>query len=340
MSGVKIESATDLTHLLKSMPTRDPLVEELARERQNSLTKPAGSLGRLEEIAIWLAGWHQREKPSIDNAACVVFAGNHGVAAQGVSAFPPEVTEQMVLNFENGGAAINQLSALSGASLNVVSLNLDRPTKDFSVEPAMNEQECCDAMQTGVMSVPHDADILLLGEMGIANTTAAAAVAQSTFGGRAKDWVGRGTGIDDDSLKLKYDVVNCAVKLHGADQKSAFDIMRTVGGRELAAITGAVIEARHRRLPVILDGFISTAAAAVLCKENINALDHALISHQSVEQGHRNLIGKLGKRPILDLDMRLGEASGAAVALMIVKAALATHNGMATFAQAGVSENE
>ncbi len=340
MSIVSVNSEADLKNLLDDLPIADEIFEKAALNRQMCLTKPPGSLGRLEEIAIWLAGWQRRELPRMENVVCLVFAGNHGVAECGVSAFPTEVTAQMVQNFESGGAAINQLTELANATLKVVPLSLDNPTDNFLYEPAMSAQECCEAINIGARSVPPDANILLLGEMGIANSTSAAAVALATFGGRAQDWVGRGTGINDEALKNKCNVVGEAVDFHSSHHKSAFDVLRTVGGRELAAIAGAVLEARHRRIPVILDGFISTAAAAVWHKENITALDHTMVSHQSIEVGHQNLICKLGKRAILNLDMRLGEASGAAVALLIVKAAIATHNGMSTFAQAGVSEND
>lgn len=340
MTILSINSALDFAAALKNLPEPNSEAIDQARARQNILTKPVGSLGRLEEIAVWLAGWRGEVKPKIDNAACIVFAGNHGVASKGVSAFPPEVTAQMVENFKAGGAAINQLTNAAGASLDVVALDLDKPTCDFTIEPAMSVQECAKAIQSGVDAVPDDADIVLLGEMGIGNTTAAAAVACSGFGGEAIDWVGRGTGITDASFALKQKAVEDGCMLHKNQQSSAFDILRTVGGRELAAIAGAVIEARHKNIPVILDGFISTVSAAITLVDNKAALDHALISHISVEPGHQKLITTLGQKPLLDLGMRLGEASGAAVALMVVKAAIAAHNGMATFGEAGVSVNE
>lgn len=340
MAYINIKSAADLKKHLNDLPKCSNEYQKRAIDHQNSLTKPLGSLGKLEEVAIWLAGWQKNERPSIKNASCIVFAGNHGVAAKGVSAFPKEVTAQMVENFKNGGAAINQLTEFSGASLNVVSLDIDQPTHDFTLVPAMSEKECVNAIQSGADAVIEDTDILLLGEMGIGNTTSAAAVALSTFGGKASDWVGYGTGIDEKTYELKKDVVEAAVELHKNDQNNAFDILRTVGGRELAAISGAVLEARIRRIPVILDGFISTSAASVLLKDSDIALEHTLVSHLSVEPGHKMLVEFIKKNPLLNLEMRLGEASGAAVALLIVKAALAAHNGMATFDQAGVSSNE
>ena len=337
MSKTVFRNAADLGNLLTNLPSADRAAEGQAAERQAQLTKPQGSLGRLEELAIWLASWQGLKKPALDHPVCLVFAGNHGVAARGVSAYPPEVTAQMVLNFEAGGAAINQLTKLAEADLKVTALDLDRPTQDFTEAPAMSEAECCAALQIGADAVPQDADLLMLGEMGIGNTTSAAAVCNAVFGGSAADWIGPGTGVDDAGLALKSEAVTKAIALHGKDQGTAFDCLRTVGGRELAAIAGAVVEARHRRIPVLLDGFISTAAASVLTRDNPAALDHALISHTSMEPGHKRLAEKLDKRPVLDLDLRLGEASGAAVALLIVRAALATHNGMATFGEAGVS---
>ncbi|MDG1438462.1 MAG: nicotinate-nucleotide--dimethylbenzimidazole phosphoribosyltransferase [Emcibacteraceae bacterium] len=340
MTNVLIKAANDFTDALKNLSEFNQDHHASAQQHQSLLTKPLGSLGKLEEIATWLAGWHNNQNPTIDNAVCVVFAGNHGVAKQGVSAFPAEVTAQMVGNFETGGAAVNQLTNLADAKLKVVAMDLNNPTNDFTKSPAMTEEECCHAIQTGADAVPENADILLLGEMGIANTTSAAAVALSTFGGSAKDWVGYGTGINEQGYTLKQKVVTKAFELHKNNQHTSFDILRTVGGRELAAIAGAVLEARYRRIPVLLDGFISTSAAAVLLKDNKKALDHALVSHMSVELGHQRLLKMIEKQPLLDLEMRLGEASGAAVALLIVRAALATHNGMATFDQAGISKNE
>ncbi len=337
MSKLSFTTTADLSIALANLPTSSEASRASAEARQDQLTKPQGSLGRLEEIALWMAAWQGREKPEINTPVCLVFAGNHGVTARGISAYPPEVTHQMVLNFEAGGAAINQLTRLAGAELKVMALDLDKPTCDFSTAPAMSEAECCAALQAGADAVPETADMVLVGEMGIGNTTSAAAIAQAVFGGTPDDWIGPGTGVDATGLAAKHDAVSRAMALHKGQQTSAFDCLRTVGGRELAAIAGAVIQARHRSIPVLLDGFIATAAAATLVFDNPAALDHTLISHTSKEPGHKRLAEQLNKRPILDLDMRLGEASGAAVALLIIRAALATHNGMATFEEAGVS---
>ncbi|XDZ64622.1 nicotinate-nucleotide--dimethylbenzimidazole phosphoribosyltransferase [Alphaproteobacteria bacterium LSUCC0684] len=322
---------------IKSLPGPDGKAEDAARLRQGQLTKPPGSLGRLEDIAIWMAGWQGREKPHLNSPSCLIFAGNHGVAARGVSAFPAEVTAQMVGNFTAGGAAINQLTRAAGIRLEVTALELDRPTRDFTAEPAMSTEETLAAMKTGADAIPDDADILLLGEMGIANTTAAAAVAAACLGGVARDWVGPGTGLDAAGVNHKADVVEEAIALH-SDARDGFSILACLGGREIAAIAGAVLAARHRSLPVLLDGYISTASVLPLYLDNPSILDHCLISHRSEEPGHQRILAKTGLEPILDLRLRLGEGSGAATALPIIRAAVEAHSGMATFAEAGVSD--
>lgn len=321
---------------LRALPEPDSSAAETARRREAQLTKPPGALGRLEDLAVWLAAWQGRHPPTLDRPLALVFAGNHGVVAQGVSAFPGEVTTQMVANFKVGGAAINQLCKAYGARLEVIALALDRPTADFTVAPAMSESECADALSIGWSAVAPDADLLLTGEMGIGNTTTAAALAAALFGGGA-DWVGRGTGVDDAGLRRKTAAVDAALKRHGAALADPLEALRRVGGRELAAIAGAVAAARHRHQPVVLDGFVATAAAAVLQRLDRTALDHCIAGHVSAEAGHARLLRHLGLRPLLDLGMRLGEASGAALALGILRGALATHTGMASFAEAGVS---
>jgi len=334
---LSFDTFADYQQAITTLPRANDEAITAAQTRQGQLTKPPGSLGRLEEIAIWMAGWQGVEKPVINHPACLIFAGNHGVAALGVSAFPPEVTVQMVANFAAGGAAINQLTQAAGASLDVIALDLDHPTQDFTQGPAMTEAEVLDAMAKGAAAIPDDADMLLLGEMGIGNTTAAAAVSMACLGGQASDWVGRGTGVDDQGLTLKADVVNRGMTANADRISHGFGILSAFGGREMAAIAGAVLAARHRRIPVLLDGFISTASALPLFKDNPAALDHILVSHRSQESGHGNILDAINKSPILDLGLRLGEGSGAATALPIVKSALAAHSGMATFAEAGVS---
>ena len=334
---ITLHSRADYDHAIANLPVADETAAHAARDRQGQLTKPPGSLGRLEDLAIWMAGWQGQEKPVINAPSCLIFAGNHGIAALGVSAFPADVTAQMVGNFAAGGAAINQLTKAAGASLDVIALDLDQPTADFTQSPAMSADETFAAMAKGAEAIPQDADMLLVGEMGIGNTTAAAAVSMATLGGDAASWVGRGTGVDDNGLKLKADVISRGMATNQDMMGSGFGILSALGGREMAAIAGAVLAARHCRIPVLLDGYISTASALPLFKDNPNALDHCLISHRSQEPGHHQIIEKTGLMPLLDLGMRLGEGSGAATALPIVKSALAAHNGMATFAEAGVS---
>lgn len=325
-----------ILELLNGLPGPDATAGDAAMVRQTQLTKPAGSLGRLEEIAIWLATWQGKHPPSLDHPQIIVFAGNHGVAANGVSAYPTDVTAQMVANFEAGGAAINALSQHTGAALSIVPLNLDQPTADFTTAPAMSEHELISAFNTGRDAIAEDTDILLLGEMGIGNTTVAAALACVLFGGTAAEWVGRGTGVDEAGIKRKQETVEMALRLHGSASANPLEALRRLGGRELAAIAGACLEGRRRRIPVILDGYVSTVAAAVWAQLEPGALDHCLVGHTSAEPGHQHLLEHLDKHALLDLDMRLGEASGAALALSVVKAALRTHTDMATFTDAGV----
>jgi nicotinate-nucleotide--dimethylbenzimidazole phosphoribosyltransferase len=306
-----------------------------AKARNGQLTKPPGALGRLEELAIWYASWRNTDRPRIENPQIIVFAGNHGVCAQGVSAFPPEVTAQMVGNFEHGGAAINQLAKTFGATLNVLALELEMPTQDFTSAPAMSEAEVVIALMAGWDAVDPKADLLVTGEMGIGNTTSAAAVAAAVLGGSATDWTGRGTGVDDDGLARKTDVVARGLALH--DTSDPLEALRCLGGRELAAMAGAIAAARHHRIPVILDGFICCAAAATLEKAVAGSLDHTVAGHLSAEGAHEKLLAALGKTPILSLDLRLGEGSGGALAIGILQAAVACHSGMATFAEAGVA---
>ena len=320
---------------------RDEDSSHAAIERQNQLTKPQGSLGRLEELAVFLAGWQRTEHPQIAHGYCLVFAGNHGITAKGVSLFPAEVTAQMVMNFEAGGAAINQLCRTADLALHVKALSLDTPTADFSETTAMSRDEVLTAMQAGADAIPADADYLCFGEMGIGNTSSAAAIGAAQFGGTAAQWTGAGTGLDKAGIASKAQIIETAIALHGRDFDDSVALLGAYGGRELAAIAGGVLAARARSLPVMLDGFICTAAAASLTASfGASVLDHCLISHKSQEPGHIKMIEALGKSPLMDMQMRLGEASGAALATMIVRGALATHNGMATFAQAGVSGSE
>lgn len=316
------------------MTNFDQEAADAAQARQDSLTKPQGSLGRLEELAIFMAGWRGTSRPTMERTQAIVFAGNHGVVARGITPFPASVTHAMVANFRNGGAAINQICKVAGAGLQVVALDLDRPTADFTAGPAMSASEVQQAMEAGAQAVDPTADILLLGEMGIGNSTVAAVQAASVLGGRAEDWVGPGTGAKGPMLQAKIAAVAEGLALHSP--RTAHETLAAFGGREQAAICGAILRARELRIPVMLDGFICCAAAAVLTRDDPQALDHCLIGHASAEPGHKRLIAALGKQPILSLDMRLGEGSGAGVALLVLRAALECHNGMATFAEAGI----
>ncbi len=332
-----LASFAEVRALLEELPGPERSAAAAAVARQDQLTKPAGALGRLEDLAVWLATWQGRHPPRIERPHAAVFAGNHGVAAQGVSAYPAEVTRQMVANFIDGGAAVNQLCAVTDAGLRVYEMGLEAPTRDFSEAPAMDEADCAGAMAYGMMAVEQGIDVLALGEMGIANTTSAAAICHALFGGAAVDWVGRGTGVDDAGLARKTRVVEAAVAMHRAAMTDALEVLRHLGGFELAAIAGAILAARLARTPVLLDGYACSAAAAVLQALDGSALDHCQVAHVSTEPGHRRLLERLDKRPLLDLGMRLGEASGAVLAIPLLKAACACHGAMATFEEAGVS---
>jgi nicotinate-nucleotide--dimethylbenzimidazole phosphoribosyltransferase len=316
----------------------DAAAAAAAHARQTRLTKPPGSLGRLETLAIWLAAWQGREPPSLERVGALIFAGNHGVAARGVSAYPTAVTAQMVANFAAGGAAINQLCRVASAALTVVPLDLDRPTADFCVGPAMSEAECVEALQRGSAALAPDLDLVAVGEMGIGNTTSAAALCAALYGGEGASWAGPGTGLDAEGVARKAAVIDLALEHHQAALADPLEVLRRLGGREIAAMVGAILTARERRIPVLLDGMVAGAAAAVLQALAPDALDHCQAAHRSAESAHGRLLQKLALKPLLDLDMRLGEASAAVLAILLCRAALACHTGMATFADAGVSE--
>ena len=286
----------DIRNLVKDIPGPDDDAVAACRAREGQLTKPPGALGRLENLTEWLCAWQGRHPPKAERVVVAVFAGNHGVVAQGVAAYPQEVTMQMVANFQSDGAAVNQICKSFDLGLKVFELALERPTRDITQDAALDEAECAATMAYG-MEATEGCDILCVGEMGIGNTTIAAAICNGLFGGEAQDWVGPGTGVGSDGLKRKADAVSRAVALHKAHLGDPLEVLRRLGGRELAAMAGAVLAARLQRIPVILDGYVATAAAAVL---------HA----------------------------------GAALAAGIVKAAANLHNGMATFASAGVSNKD
>ncbi|MEZ5769308.1 MAG: nicotinate-nucleotide--dimethylbenzimidazole phosphoribosyltransferase [Paracoccaceae bacterium] len=337
MSDAPFTTLDAFRQILVAAPAPDPDALAGARDRNTQLTKPPGALGRLEDLAEWYAGWRGDPRPRVAHPQVIVFAGNHGVTAQGVSAFPAEVTVQMVANFQAGGAAVNQLAELARAKMDVHALDLDRPTGDFTAGPAMSEAEVVAALATGWAAVDTGSDLLVVGEMGIGNTTSAAALAHALYGGAPEDWTGRGTGVDDAGLARKARVVGAGLAANPDAAADPLEALRCLGGRELAAMAGAIAQARAERIPVILDGFICTAAAAVLERAVPGALDHAIAGHVSAEAAHGALLAALDKVPLLSLGMRLGEGSGAALAIGVLRAAIACHSGMATFAEAGVS---
>lgn len=324
-------------------PLRVMASEEASRHvraRQALLTKPPRSLGRLEDIVAFLAAWQAKPEPSLDHPAAIIFAGNHKVANRGVSAYPVSATRAMVDNFHAGGAAINQLCKSSGLDLKVYDLALDSPAKDITEEPALEEAEAAEAFRFGMKAAGGSFDLICLGDMGIGNTTSAAAIYCALYGGEAKDWAGRGTGLEEEGLKRKIAVIEAALARHEAHIGDPLEILRRLGGREIAAIAGAITGARWHRAPVILDGYVVCAAAAILHAMDRGALDHCLAGHISREGAHGEVLRRLGKSPLLDLGLCLGEGSGAALAFGLVKAALACHKGMATFAEAGVPDRE
>jgi nicotinate-nucleotide--dimethylbenzimidazole phosphoribosyltransferase len=342
-----------------TLPKIAPLNEAMqaaARARQNNLTKPAGSLGRLEELSIQLAGILGQERPSIARKAVIVMAGDHGVVAEGVSAFPAEVTPQMVLNFLYGGAAINALAKAAGARVIIVDMGVavdmpDHPelikrkiaygTQNMAVGPAMTRQQAEAALQAGIdivtAEIENGLDLVAVGEMGIGNTTSAAAITAVFTGLPAAEITGRGTGVDDAGLARKVKVIEKALAVNKPDANDAMDVLMKVGGLEIAGLAGVVLGAAARRVPVVIDGFISSAAALVAA-ELVPAVKPYLIgSHESVEIGHQAILQHLGVRPLFDLNLRLGEGTGAAIAFNIIEGAARVLDEMATFAEAGVS---
>lgn len=329
-----------------------------AEARQAQLTKPPGSLGRLEQVAVDFAGWQGCAVPKIDRIGLAVFAADHGVAAQGVSAFPQSVTAQMVANFAAGGAAVAVLARRAGANMTVVNLgtvsstahvpgvinhNLAPGTADFTKAPAMSEATLADALAAGAHHVTPDLSLFIGGEMGIANTTSAAAVYAALTGRNGATVVGRGTGVNDIGLAIKQTAVDRGLTQHAAtwanqDQANAtLTILRCLGGLEIAALTGAYIAAAQRGIPSVVDGFIASVAALAAVRINPRVADWLIYGHRSAEAGHAQVLADLHASPLLDLEMRLGEGSGAMMAVPVIQNALALHADMATFAEAGLA---
>ena len=327
----------DIRRLIGDMPGPDADAAAAVRAREATLTKPPGALGRLETLVEWLAAWQGKARPSLDRPLVCVFAGSHGVTARGVSAFPAAVNRQMLDNFAAGGAAINQICAAYGLGFKVFDLAVDVPTGDICEVPALDERGCVATMAFGMEAIAAGTDGLALGEMGIGNTTVAAAIYAALYGGDPAHWVGRGTGVDEAGLARKAEAVRLALAAHAGHLDDPLQVLARLGGREIAAMAGAILAARLQRVPVVLDGYVATAAAAVLHALDPSALDHCVAGHLSAEGAHAEVLERLGLEPVLSLGMRLGEASGAALALGLLKGALACHRDMATFAQAGVS---
>lgn len=349
-----MQSTTDQLSWLNSpaKPISDAHIQA-AQERQQSLTKPPGSLGKLESIAIDFAGWQALTIPKLQTIRIVVFAADHGIAQHGVSAFPQEVTAQMIANFDRGGAAITVLARSLGADFRVVDLGtvgaiaasprvvskqLGPGTSDFSATAAMTESQLCSALFAGKEQIDQDLDLFIGGEMGIANTTSASALSCALLDRTADSLTGRGTGVNDETLERKILLVNKALRLHNCAQRSAIENLQRVGGFEIAALVGAYVAAAQQGIPILVDGFICTAAALCACHINPSVRQWMLFSHQSEEAGHAQLLASLNAQPILQLGMRLGEASGAALAAHLVRQALLLHEQMATFTDAAVSD--
>ena len=330
----------DVLELLTIVPDGDEAAVAAVRARDSQLTKPAGSLGALESLVEFLARWQGRAQPRLDNPMVTIFAGNHGVTDQGVSAFPREVTAQMVANFTNGGAAISQICALHEINLRVFELALELPTGDITLEAALDDKMCAATIAYGMEAIAGKPDLICIGEMGIGNTTVAAAIYAALYGGTGADWVGRGTGVDDAGLTRKAAAVDRAMARHAGELDHPLAILARVGGREIAAMLGALLAARHQKVPVIIDGFVATSAAAIAHAVNPAAIDHCIFAHVSAESAHGRALAAMGQKGLLDLGMRLGEGSGAALAAVLAKTALHLHNNMATFESAAVSGKE
>jgi nicotinate-nucleotide--dimethylbenzimidazole phosphoribosyltransferase len=342
--------------LAASIEALDSKAMQAARERQEQLTKPAGSLGRLEELAIQLAGISGQARPQIKQKAVIVMAADHGVTAEGVSAYPAEVTPQMVYNFLYGGAAINALARQAGARIAVVDVGvasqLEHPgliskkiadgTQNMAQGPAMSSEQMVRAIEVGrevfQQQLAQGCDLVATGEMGIGNTTASSALTAVLLHAPVAQITGRGTGIDDRQLQHKIEVIERAIAINRPDEQQPLDVLMKVGGLEIAGLVGVILEAAAQRRAILIDGFISGAAALIAVKLNPRVKDYLIAGHVSVEQGHRVLLEHLGLRPLLNLELRLGEGTGAVLAMSIVESALSVHNEMSTFAEAGVSE--
>lgn len=322
-----------LTNALTTLPDGDRAAEAVIEARAADILRPAGALARFDEVAAWVARWQETERPAVRRPAGLVFAADHGVTAAGVSKYPVDVTAAMLAAYRAGRSTVSAFAAVAGATVDAIDVGVGRPTGDIRFEPAMDHDRFDAAALAGRDAVDAlDSDLLVLGEMGIGNTTAAAAVAAALGGGEVAAWVGRGTGVDDAGLARKREAVRESVD-RIAGVLDPLEVLREVGGAELVAMAAAIVAARHRKLPVLIDGYVVTAAALPLHLLNPQALDHCLVGHCSSEPGHRRLLERLGKQPLLDLEMRLGEGSGAMAAVPLVAMACAGVTDVPTFGE-------
>lgn len=327
-----------LTDALTGLPYGDDAAAAAVRRRADDILRPAGALARLDELAVWMARWQRTSAPAVRRPAGLIFAADHGVAAAGaVSAYPVDVTGAMLAAYRSGRSTVSAFAAVAGATVQAIDVGVGRPTGDIRIEPALDRARFDQAVTAGQRAVDDiDADLLVLGEMGIGNTTVAAALAAALAGTRVPadidEWVGRGTGVDEDGLTRKRAAVRAAVARIG-ELRDPLEVLREVGGAELVAIAGAIVAARHRGIPVLLDGYVVTAAALPLAVARPDALDHCRVAHCSAEPGHRRLVAHLGQQPLFDLGMRLGEGSGAMAAVPLVAMACAGVVDVPTFGE-------
>ncbi len=317
-------------------PVANADLEQRIRRRLDSLTKPPGSLGRLESLALQIGLIQGTELPSIGRKAMVIFCADHGIVEEGVSPYPTEVTAQMVANFRAGGAAITVLCRHLGIEPVIVDMGVGKPTRNFAREPAMTRAEAEGAIAAG-MNQANAGEVLGAGEMGIGNSTPAAAMLSAFAGIDPAETAGRGTGLDDAGVVRKADVIRRALELHRPDSSDPIGVLAAVGGYEIAGIAGLILGAAEQRRVVVLDGFISCSAALVARALAPACLDYVVFSHRSAERGHQKMLEVLGARPLFDLDMRLGEGTGAALGINLMEAAVRLYREMATFESAGVS---
>jgi nicotinate-nucleotide--dimethylbenzimidazole phosphoribosyltransferase len=325
---------TLLHERLDGLPQCDSAARDAVHERAANILRPSGALAWLDEIAAWVAGWQRTAEPRVENPAALIFAADHGIAAAAeVSAYPPGVTEAMFSAYQEGRSTINAFARLAGASVTAIDVGIGKPTGDIRYEAALSEERFDSIVRRAFDAVEQiDCDLLVLGEMGIGNTTASAAIAASLAGGETAAWVGRGTGVDDEGLARKRAAVQESVR-RIAGITDPVEILREVGGAEIAAITAATVAARHRSIPVVLDGYVVTSAVLPLSMIEPSAIDHCTVGHCSAEPGHRKLLERLGKLPLLDLDMHLGEGSGAMAAVPLIAMACAGITDVPTFAE-------